>query len=475
MGRQVDVKNLSEYGFVIALLIGGFTLYHWSFTQAPVMPGIDGPYYLIQVRSILETGVLTHDDPPLTFYLFALFSKLVGDVYDGVIIGVSFLASLSALPIYLLMRKVTGRKLPAIASIIFFLYSAYHVRLVADLMKNAVGILFLAGFIYYLHDIAFKGRSKRNITLCITLLTLTTLTHILDLGVAILFLTLYTVLIPLLQRRKEFLASAGIRWASIFTVVLLGILITPYYFTDVGKGMDFVEDLVQPTQAPQQGPPRPIPGGQAPQRRLPHPILGDQMWWAIPFLVAGAVLSVKELIEGNRQKATVLIVATTVGILLILPFIPHLWLWRFTLMEFIPLSMILGVMLSRVKEKMMIIILSLFILTPISIQAVRAVDSLPPSISEVAYRDLETMKSMIPPDSIIVVPHKGVAYWVEYLLRTETTGSLSPDLVTNYRNIFTLAGPRMRVPLPPQSQPIYRGEELILFKVTGALPEPRQR
>ena len=471
-GRESNIKIVVEYSLVIILLTGGFTLYYWVLTRGSIMPGIDGPYYLIQVRSILETGLMIYDDPPLTFYLFALFSEFLGGVYNGVVTGVSVLAALSAIPIYFFVRKVTGSRLSAIASIIFFLYSTYHVRLVADLMKNAVGVLFLAGFIYYLHDTAFNGYRKRSIILSIIFLALTAFTHILDLGVAILFLVLYTIVVPLLQRRKQFLKSAGIMWSFLITLLFVGSMVTPFYFTDIGKGIDFAEDLLQPNPSsqtePQLPPPEkqaPLPGKQAPQTYTP-------MWLTTPFLIAGAVMSGKELIEGNKQKATVLIVATTVGILLILPFIPQIWLWRFTLMEFIPLSIIFGVILSSVKKKKTIIILSIFILTPVSIQAVQAVDSIPASITEEGYRDLEMMKSMVPSDSVIAVSNKRGAYWVEYLLRVETITGLSPSLDTSHENIFIISNLKMGRPLPPQTQLIYIGEEMVLAKFTDRLFEP---
>jgi hypothetical protein len=129
-------------------------------------------------------------------------------------------------------------------------------------------------------------------------------------------------------------------------------------------------------------------------------------------------------------------------------------------MEFIPLSIIFGVILSSVKKKT-IIILSIFILTPVSIQAVQAVDSIPVSITEEGYRDLEAMKSMVPSDSVIVVSNKRGAYWVEYLLRVETITSLSPSLDTGYENTFIISDLRMRRPLPHQTQIIYTGEEMV--------------
>ena len=54
----------------------GFLFSLWVLTRYPLIYGVDGPYYLIQVRGLLEEGRLLYGDPPLAFILFALTSTL---------------------------------------------------------------------------------------------------------------------------------------------------------------------------------------------------------------------------------------------------------------------------------------------------------------------------------------------------------------------------------------------------------------
>ena len=64
---------------VVALIWAiGFAFYLEILTRHPLMYGIDGPYYLVQVRSLLEAGRLEYGDPPLSFVLFAIFSTIFG-------------------------------------------------------------------------------------------------------------------------------------------------------------------------------------------------------------------------------------------------------------------------------------------------------------------------------------------------------------------------------------------------------------
>ncbi len=58
---------------VVALIWAiGFAFYLEILTRHPLMYGIDGPYYLVQVRSLLEAGRLEYGDPPLSFVLNAV-------------------------------------------------------------------------------------------------------------------------------------------------------------------------------------------------------------------------------------------------------------------------------------------------------------------------------------------------------------------------------------------------------------------
>ncbi|MCD6368851.1 MAG: hypothetical protein J7L38_03535, partial [Thermoproteales archaeon] len=59
----------------------GFLIFLRAFNATPLLPGIDGPYYAVQVNWILKYGGLKYLDPPLTFYsklvLLTLFTSLL--------------------------------------------------------------------------------------------------------------------------------------------------------------------------------------------------------------------------------------------------------------------------------------------------------------------------------------------------------------------------------------------------------------
>lgn len=64
--------------FLSLIVIFGFGFYLYILTRHPLIYGIDGPYYLIQVRSLLESWHLEYGDPPLAFFIFTFFTLLSG-------------------------------------------------------------------------------------------------------------------------------------------------------------------------------------------------------------------------------------------------------------------------------------------------------------------------------------------------------------------------------------------------------------
>ena len=60
------------------LVIGAaVALRGWIYLRSPFSPGMNGAYYLVQARSILEKGALGIPDMPLTFTLHAAFAWVV--------------------------------------------------------------------------------------------------------------------------------------------------------------------------------------------------------------------------------------------------------------------------------------------------------------------------------------------------------------------------------------------------------------
>ena len=121
-------KNRLEYFVVFAVFVFGFMFYLLVLLKNELVPMIDGPYYLIQVRSLLTTGGLVYGDPPLTFYLLSVTSALLGDISLGVKVGVSLFSALSTVPAYFLMKKVTKTSFAGITAMLFIIFSAPYIR-----------------------------------------------------------------------------------------------------------------------------------------------------------------------------------------------------------------------------------------------------------------------------------------------------------------------------------------------------------
>ena len=75
------------FAFVIILMI---------LLRYPIMYGIDGPYYLIQMRHLVSDGVIKYPDPPLTYYMLAPFYILSADKNLGLKMAVAFYGGLTA-------------------------------------------------------------------------------------------------------------------------------------------------------------------------------------------------------------------------------------------------------------------------------------------------------------------------------------------------------------------------------------------
>lgn len=96
-------KTQSVFLAIAAVVIGVSA--KLALTGGELLPGIDGAYYWVQVRSVLEDFSLAFDDLPLVFWAQALIALVVGDIPLGVRIADAALPAISAIPIFLLLRN----------------------------------------------------------------------------------------------------------------------------------------------------------------------------------------------------------------------------------------------------------------------------------------------------------------------------------------------------------------------------------
>ncbi|MFA7044400.1 MAG: hypothetical protein WC186_08645, partial [Bacteroidales bacterium] len=193
--------------FLLGLIALSIRLY-LNFSQE-LIPGVNGGYYPLQVRSILTNGLLGFSDMPLLFYFDAYLIKFITffglSLTDTLIMNVvkivdSFSIPLLLIPLYKIIR-LEGHKTPKIfeTSIISFAVLSFSpLILTSDLQKNALAITFLFCFVGYL--LSYLNNKKRfEMILSIVFLILIGLTHFGTFIIAVLFLVL---IIGYIYKRK---------------------------------------------------------------------------------------------------------------------------------------------------------------------------------------------------------------------------------------------------------------------------------
>lgn len=162
----------------------------WLLFRTPLLPGMNGGYYLVQARSLLEQHKLGIPDLPLTFLLQAILAKLVqlvsnssleNSILFAVKITDAILPALVAIPVFALTRRwssrvETGAWVPACVAMATAV-GAPALIMVGDFQKNSLGLVWLAALLWSLHGWLEHPTTKRG-ALTVLFLTLAGLTHI---------------------------------------------------------------------------------------------------------------------------------------------------------------------------------------------------------------------------------------------------------------------------------------------------------
>ncbi|MFQ5871513.1 MAG: 6-pyruvoyl-tetrahydropterin synthase-related protein [Candidatus Geothermarchaeales archaeon] len=452
-GKAFPGERWIELASVALVFLAGLLFYLWVLLREPLIYGVDGPYYLIQVEALLDGEGLAYADPPLAFFIFAGFAKALGDVTLGIKVATALFSALSAIPLYLLVRRVSGSLVGGLAAMVAGLFSVQHLRLMGDLLKNAVGVLFLLAFVYFLHETVFAESKRRSALFSTVFLALAALTHVLDFGVAVLFLLFYSLLSLLLKVEvRELLRRVGPIYIGLAAFLAVGIVVFWPYFSDLTKGIGFLQDLLSDSQQP-----NPLPFFLEPGAALMAPVL-----------LVGLLLAAHEGLRERVGSSVFLGSAVVVGVLISLPVIPKEWLWRFALMGFVPMSIVIGCSVGKVRPRLSALLMMILVLSPLTIQAVGGSEFVRPTITEDMYDELLEMKELVVPGSAMLTRTRRVAglfYWTEYLLDVDRPDGPLPELFQRYDHIYSLTEADDPTPLPPRARILYQGDHFLLAEL----------
>jgi hypothetical protein len=161
---------------VFAIVALGVALRAWLQFRTPLVPGINGAYYLVQARAMAERGTLAVPDLPLTFVVQAALARVVEwaggltleqAVLFAVKVSDSLLPPLVALPVAWMgwrwTRREDGAVSPAIwlAPALLVACGAQALQMTGDFQKNSLALVWLAALAPFTHRSSpRRGRAR---------------------------------------------------------------------------------------------------------------------------------------------------------------------------------------------------------------------------------------------------------------------------------------------------------------------------
>ncbi|MBA3394662.1 MAG: glycosyltransferase family 39 protein [Deltaproteobacteria bacterium] len=127
---------------LIGLFVLSFTERWTMLASSPFPVGVDGYFYPVELRSLLERGELQYPAAPLTFWLMAPFAAAT-DPITGAKLGAALLGALIAFPAYAVGARLGRSRGAGLVAAVLATTSAGSAFLTIEFVKNGVGMTVL--------------------------------------------------------------------------------------------------------------------------------------------------------------------------------------------------------------------------------------------------------------------------------------------------------------------------------------------
>jgi hypothetical protein len=426
MDTSTEPQPAFKYRFALlaALLIAfssGLILRYQAAMTTELVPGINGAYYPLQVRSILEGSGLAISDFPLLFYfdagialLFSFFSPTDTAIVLATRLVDLVLPLLVVVPLGLFAahfsqdRKKSFR--PAAAVLLVGLVAVGNtslLRMAGDFQKNAVALPLSLTFLFFLYK-SFSSHQWRDYLLASFFLIVTCLTH---LGVTALTLTLgglYAVIaLATHPNRKRAILIAGT--LLLIAVITLGAV----YLLDPTRIERLLGVILDPNSlfvTVQEETARQIGGFTFFEERL---LLGNLLG------VIGIFIAIYLREKIDKPTRILLWAASLTALLFASPLISPAWSQRLALMAFLP--GLIPLIFVGVREDWGTGIAGglafLVLLTTFTTPSAFAKETL----TTPAHAELEDMRVYLEGNETLVFAEHGLEWWAAWTMETDIT------------------------------------------------------
>lgn len=439
----------------IAIVLAAIAARAWLHLSTPLVQGMNGGYYLVQARSLIEKYALAIPDLPLVFTLQACLGKVVHLVSgmtleDSVKLAVktvdSVLPALAVIPVLLLGKAWSkGDKVDlgiiALAAVLVPA-GAPALSMVGDFEKNSLGLALLCTLVWALHRWAAEPTRVR-LLVAAGILGMVGITHIGVFGTTLIFAgtSLATLAVA---HGKEGMIKAGKLALIAAPVVALAAGVVFLKF-DPARVQKLMHAFSEPADylGSAGGPGRGAPGMTGPPGMIP----ASGGWLQNGPLIAFALTSIPALLivwwkrrsVGAANLAVITGAAVTV-ITLTGPWVQGDKMMRFQL-NAVPLAVLclLFALLQIPRAWARGIPGVLILIAALLPSALRLQSGPRPIITLEAYNELKSLaESVEDPANTLVVARHGLEWWTAWTLHTNIAQAqaLTMEDWTKYKNVW---------------------------------------
>ncbi len=472
---------------LVLIVLAGILRARLNFSSE-MIPGINGGYYPLLVRNLLEYGAIRYPDTPFVYWLEAIFSLVIrlfsGMTLDQSILlasrlADSFIPPLTCIPVFLfasyqLKDKPGSKFMIHLISWFSVLYLAFLLVLTSEMQKNAMGMVWLACFFYSVSRIK-EDNSCKYLIISVLFLTLIALTHIGCFAVAFLFILIF-VAILLIQSRRSVKVKT-ILWVLLVlsAMILFSFLLLRHDPDRLHRVISFYLNPLRLFESPY----------------LLILLSGQQPYFGFLFhnfllinilSIAGLILILFHRSRLTTFEFTFALSLLFLSLLLSSPLLGIEWALRYYLMAFLPIAFAsvfvfktLTIKFQKIFFLMVFVVITGFSLG-IGFNASRS-----PSISEESLAALIEMKeeTNIRPNELIIARH-GLEWWTGWVLRCRTGKEycLKKEDWDKYPGIYLLkqlsgnnfpgqqgTGQFAEFPVPGSAEKIYSNSSFVLYKL----------
>lgn len=454
---------------VVYVILAAVVVRSWLHWHSPYVPGMNGAYYLIQARALLEKGHLGVPDLPLTFMLQAGVARglmLLGLGQERAIVSAvklcdGCLPPLAAWPVWWLAREWCRRlgrdeRLALLPAGLVTL-TAPPLRMVGDFQKNSLALVWFALLLVTLRGWLARPGARRGLA-ALNSLALVCATHIGVFGAALAYTAAVLTAEARVVRDGDWRRRLAWPLAAALVVVTVGLIVLVEF--DPQRIHRLLTALTRPLAflgEPRKGDPGP-----------PHSLLGElfnPVHWLACLAFAAAAIPAARAAWRRRETLPAADVSLLLGLaaatlLMTGPWITGDKLGRFSLIAFLPAVLlgtfaVLDVDAAGRRLKLARVAGVVGLLTGLPVVCVPP----GPRAGAEAVVELQRARPVVtdPAHTLVVAAH-GTEWWAAWVLHTQVAQptAVTPALWQRYREVLLLqndaagpGGPGGPPPPPP--------------------------